>query len=118
MNLKVPQATRKGYIEIKPGGVFDWAYPTSSTRRGRVQNGGVFVRRLCVTVFCWFTKGMKKARLRLSNNVDLNCLFSAKIMGGVRGYDDALAVETFSNDIFPCVKCMVGFTIIVEVTDG
>lgn len=40
MNLKVPQATRKGYIEIKPGGVFDWAYPTSSTRRGRVQNGG------------------------------------------------------------------------------
>lgn len=38
--LKVPQATDKGYIECPLGGVFDWAYPTSKLRRGRVQDGG------------------------------------------------------------------------------
>ena len=38
--LKIPQATKQGYIEIEPGGVFDAAYPDSPTRRGRVQEGG------------------------------------------------------------------------------
>ena len=37
MNLKIPQATSKGYIEVKPYGAFDWSYPDSLTRRGRVQ---------------------------------------------------------------------------------
>ena len=37
MNLKIPQATSKGYIEVKPYGAFDWSYPESLTRRGRVQ---------------------------------------------------------------------------------
>lgn len=35
--LKIPQATKMGYIEVKPGGAFDWYYPSSLTRRGRVQ---------------------------------------------------------------------------------
>ena len=38
--LKIPQATKKGYIECPVGGVFDWSYPTSKLRRGRVQGGG------------------------------------------------------------------------------
>ena len=29
--------TSKGYIEVKPYGAFDWSYPDSLTRRGRVQ---------------------------------------------------------------------------------
>ena len=37
MNLKIPQATSKGYIEVKPYGAFDWSYHDSLTRRGRVQ---------------------------------------------------------------------------------
>jgi hypothetical protein len=37
--LKISQATQKGYIEIEEGGVFDAAYPSSKTRRGRVQGG-------------------------------------------------------------------------------
>ena len=37
MNLKIPQATQKGYIEVCPFGAFDWTYPESLTRRGRVQ---------------------------------------------------------------------------------
>lgn len=38
--LKIPQATAKGYIEVEDGGVFDFSYPESKTRRGRVQEGG------------------------------------------------------------------------------
>lgn len=41
MNLKIPQATKKGYIEVCPYGAFDWAYPNSKLRRGRVQRGGM-----------------------------------------------------------------------------
>ena len=38
--LKIPQATKKGYIEVPIGGCFDASYPKSKTRRGRVQGGG------------------------------------------------------------------------------
>lgn len=38
--IKIRQATKKGYIECKPGGVADLSYPTSELRRGRVQGGG------------------------------------------------------------------------------
>lgn len=41
MKLCIPQATEQGYIEVEPNGAFDYAYPTSKTRRGRVQMGGV-----------------------------------------------------------------------------
>jgi hypothetical protein len=40
LKLKIPQATKLGYIECEPNGCFDWAYPTSKLRRGRVQGGG------------------------------------------------------------------------------
>lgn len=38
--LIIKQATKKGYIEIPPGGVFDASYPENLTRRGRVQDNG------------------------------------------------------------------------------
>lgn len=38
--LRIPQATEQGYIEVEPGGLFDFSYPNSKTRRGRVQDGG------------------------------------------------------------------------------
>ena len=41
LRLKIPQATSTGYIEVEPNGAFDFSYPTSKTRRGRVQMGGV-----------------------------------------------------------------------------
>lgn len=44
--LRIRQATRKGYIEVPVGGVFDGSYMTSMTRRGRVQGGGM----LCPTL--------------------------------------------------------------------
>lgn len=39
-SLYIKQATKKGYIEIPPGGVFDASYPENLTRRGRVQDNG------------------------------------------------------------------------------
>lgn len=39
-NLRIPQATKKGFIEVEPNGAFDFSYPDSKTRRGRVQMGG------------------------------------------------------------------------------
>ena len=38
--LRIPQATKQGYIEVHPGSLFDMSYPESKTRRGRVQEGG------------------------------------------------------------------------------
>ena len=61
---------------------------------------------------------MKKIRIRHTNGTDLQRTFSAKILGGGRGFEDAVALETFSNDIAPCIKTMQGFTLIVEVYDN
>lgn len=49
MNLKIPQATAKGFIEVEPYGAFDWTYPQSLTRRGRVQGVGGCI---CPTILC------------------------------------------------------------------
>lgn len=38
--IKIRQATKTGYVEIEIGGVVDLLYPSSLTRRGRVQEGG------------------------------------------------------------------------------
>lgn len=38
--IAIRQATKQGYIECEIGGIADFSYPCSNTRRGRVQNGG------------------------------------------------------------------------------
>lgn len=38
--ILIPQATKRGYIELDLPGVCDLSYPTSKTRRGRVQENG------------------------------------------------------------------------------
>lgn len=57
---------------------------------------------------------MKKLRIRIANNVDVCRVFSASIRGGQRGYEDACAVESHSNDVSPTIKTVEGFTVIVE----
>ena len=47
MKIKVPQATSKGYIECEENGCFDWTYPASKLRRGRVQGGGMYALPSC-----------------------------------------------------------------------
>ena len=38
--IAIKQATKQGYIECEVGGVADFSYPDSKTRRGRVQDNG------------------------------------------------------------------------------
>lgn len=38
--VRIKQATKEGYIDCKIGGVADLSFPTSNTRRGRVQDNG------------------------------------------------------------------------------
>lgn len=38
--IKIKQATKKGYVECKIGGVADFSFPDSKTRRGRVEAEG------------------------------------------------------------------------------
>ena len=38
--VRIKQATKEGYAECKIGGVADLLYPSSTTRRGRVQDNG------------------------------------------------------------------------------
>lgn len=38
--VKIKQATKDGYIECEVGGVADFSFPDSKTRRGRVQENG------------------------------------------------------------------------------
>lgn len=38
--ISITNATSKGYLDCCEGGVFDANYPSSKTRRGRVQEGG------------------------------------------------------------------------------
>lgn len=39
-SVKIKQATKEGYVECKIGGVADLSFPSSTTRRGRVQDNG------------------------------------------------------------------------------
>lgn len=60
---------------------------------------------------------MKKIRIRHTNasNTDLGRTFSAHICGGGRGFENECALESYSNELFPTLKAVVGFTVIVEV---
>lgn len=45
--IRIPHATKAGFLEVSPGMVFDGSYPSSKTRRGRVQGGGAICPTLC-----------------------------------------------------------------------
>ena len=44
LKVKIKQATKIGYIECSVPGVADFSFPTSKTRRGRVQSGEKYVQ--------------------------------------------------------------------------
>jgi DNA (cytosine-5)-methyltransferase 1 len=63
--VRIKQATKDGYIECKVGGVADLSFPSSETRRGRVQEGG----EVCPTITATETgvcriEGYKNYRIR------------------------------------------------------
>ena len=38
--MKIKQATKQRFAIVRPGGVFDYTFPSSKTRRGRVIDNG------------------------------------------------------------------------------
>ena len=44
--IRIKQATTQGWIEMDGGGVADLSFPTSKTRRGRVEERG----QICPTI--------------------------------------------------------------------
>lgn len=62
--VRIKQATEAGYIECKVGGVADLSYPTSSTRRGRVQDGGDVCPGLTVSGIDGICKIESRYRIR------------------------------------------------------
>ena len=47
--IKIKQATKEGNIPIINGGVADLSFPSSKTRRGRVQDNGTISGTLCTS---------------------------------------------------------------------
>lgn len=65
--LMVPSNTAEGYVQCEVGGVLDISYPSSTTRRGRVQEGGAVAPTL--TCGCETTH----ARIEIiENSKDMN----------------------------------------------
>ncbi len=55
---------------------------------------------------------MKQIELRRSNpEVNLNQVFSASIRGGSRGFGEIMAMEPFSNDVFPTLRTLTNFNV-------
>lgn len=62
--VKIKQNTKQGYAECKLGGVADLSYPDSTTRRGRVQEGGDVSPALTVTDLGGISRIESKYRIR------------------------------------------------------
>jgi DNA (cytosine-5)-methyltransferase 3A len=61
--MHIPEATRKGFIEVKPGECFDFENPKSETRRGRKMQNKSNCLMAKETDFMQFTKDGKIRRL-------------------------------------------------------
>ena len=73
--VEIPQATKKGYVELEIPGVADLSFPNSKTRRGRVQEGGTVSPTI------------------MANNQEL-CVFEEVKNGAIRGrYNDYGEIE-------------------------
>lgn len=62
--VKIKQATKSGYAICEVGGVADFSYPDSKTRRGRVQGNG----QICPTIT---SEVMMICKIELSNTVNI-----------------------------------------------
>jgi DNA-cytosine methyltransferase len=61
--LQIPEATKKGYIEVNPGECFDFENPKSETRRGRKMDNKSNFLMAKETDFMQYTKNGKIRRL-------------------------------------------------------
>lgn len=63
IGITIPEATKKGYVEIQPGECFDFEHPDSSTRRGRKMTDKSNTLMASETKFMQLTKDFRIRRL-------------------------------------------------------
>ena len=97
--VKITQATKQGYIECEVPGVADLSFPTSTTRRGRVQDKGQTCPTITATETgvhyieslyrirkltpseCWLLMGLTKEDCMRAANLDISNSALYKIAG-------------------------------------
>jgi DNA (cytosine-5)-methyltransferase 1 len=72
--IQIPEATKKGYVEIKPGECFDFEHPDSSTRRGRKMTDKSNTLMASETKFMQLTKDFRIRRLTPKECSRLQCI--------------------------------------------
>lgn len=107
--LCIPQATKQGYIEVEQGGVFDGAYPESTTRRGRVQEGGKVAPTLCTSNELSVYEGVKNQEFRIRKLTPRECF---RLMGVSEENIDKIQAAGISNSQ---QYKMAGNSIVVDV---
>lgn len=84
----IPQATKKGYIEMELGGVCDLTYPNSKTRRGRVQENG----NMCPTLTA---STQDIVRIEYNNKqVELPCICASRGRNPINPSDRTIGAYT------------------------
>lgn len=71
--IKIRQATHEGSIPIVDGGVADLSFPSSKTRRGRVQDNGTIAGTLCTSNQLHQIKEIKNMGLAIRKLVPAEC---------------------------------------------
>lgn len=107
--LCIPQATKQGFIEVEPGGVFDGAYPESTTRRGSVQEGGKVAPTLCTSNELSVYEGVKNQEFRIRKLTPRECF---RLMGVSEENIDTIQAAGISNSQ---QYKMAGNSIVVDV---
>lgn len=107
-NIAIPQATKQGYIEVEPGGVFDAAYPDSSTCRGRVQEGGKVAPTLCTSNELCVYEGVKQLnkedneQIDKANTREVLCLLRKEIGEEAHKQTIGRLIGVFKKEILRC----------------
>lgn len=108
-SIMIPNATKQGYIEVEQGGVFDAAYPESTTRRGRVQEGGKVAPTLCTSNELSLYEGVKNQEYRIRKLTPRECF---RLMGVSEENIDKIQAAGISNSQ---QYKMAGNSIVVDV---
>lgn len=107
--LCISQATKQGYIEVEEGGVFDAAYPESTTRRGRVQEGGKVTPTICTSNELSLYEGVKDGFYAIRKLTPRECF---RLMGVSEENIDKIQAAGISNTQ---QYKMAGNSIVVDV---
>lgn len=96
--IKIKQATKEGSISIVEGGVADLSFPSSKTRRGRVQDNGTIAGALCTSNQLHQIKEIKDMGLAIRKLIPAECFI---LMGMTKeDYEKCKAVGVSDSQLY------------------